>query len=88
MAKAKRAANDVSVEFIDSLNELHKAANRADFSKLQGRGGAVARGVDVCGVYAKVRPFLDIILKIPFIPAKVKEGIKLLMAALDTMCPR
>lgn len=88
MAKAKKAAGDVSTEFIDSLNELHKAANRADFSKLQTRGGAVARGVDVCGVYVKVRPFLDIILRIPFIPAKVKEGIKLLMSALDTLCPR
>lgn len=88
MAKAKKAATDVSAEFLDSLNELNKAANRANFTKLQTRTGAVARGVDVCGVYVKVRPFLDIILRVPFIPAKAKEGIKLLMAALDTMCPR
>jgi hypothetical protein len=88
MAKAKKAANDVSAEFLDSLNELNKVSNRADFSKLQTRGGAVARGVDVCGVYVKVRPFLDIIVRIPFIPAKAKEGVKLLMSALDTMCPR
>ena len=88
MAKAKRAVNDASGEFLDTLNELNKAANRADFSKLQSRTGAVARGVDVCGVYVKVRPFLDIIIRIPFIPAKAKEGVKLLMMALDTMCPR
>lgn len=88
MAKAKRAANDVSAEFLDTLTELNKVANRADFTKLQTRTGAVARGVDVCGVYAKVRPMLDIIIRIPFIPAKAKDGIKLLMGALDTLCPR
>ena len=88
MAKAKKAAGDASVEFLDSLNELHKVANRTDVSKLQSRTGTLARGVDVCGVYVKARPFLEIILKIPFIPKKAKEVIKMLMMALDTMCPQ
>lgn len=88
MAKAKKAAGDASTELLDSLNELQKLSNRTDLSKLQSRPGTLARGVDVCGVYAKARPFLEIILKIPFIPKKAKEVIKMLMMALDTMCPR
>ena len=87
MAKAKKAS-DVSVEFIDALNELQKLSNRTDLSKLQSGTGALARGVDVCKVYAKALPFLQIILKIPFIPKKAKDVIKLLTMALDTMCPR
>jgi hypothetical protein len=92
MAKAQKAGVDVSAEFITSLNDLQKAANRANFSKFQttSRGAAAdaKKGADVCGVYIKVRPFLEIIKRIPFIPAKVKEGLTLLMSALDVMCPR
>ena len=88
MAKAKKAAGDASVEFLDSLNELQKVSNRTDVSKLQARSGALARGVDVCGVYAKARPILELILKIPFIPKKAKDIIQMLMMALDTLCPR
>jgi len=88
MAQAKKN-NDGSTQFLNSITDLHKAANKADFGKLQSRTGALARGVDVCIVYLKVRPFLEIILRIPIIiPEKVKEGIRLLMSVLDTMCPR
>ncbi len=89
MAKATKAATDLSAQFAESINELQKAANRADFTSIQTRAGTAAKGVDVCGVYVKVRPFLEIILKIPvIIPEKVKKGIRLLMSVLDTMCPR
>ena len=89
MAKAKKAATDASAEFISALNDLQKAANKANFAPAKSARGAVAmKKLDVCGIYVKVRPFLEIILRIPFIPAKAKEGIKLLMSALDVMCPR
>jgi hypothetical protein len=100
MAKAKQAAAaDSSTEFLGTLNELNKLAARTDLTKVQAgamskggamaKGGAVgAQGLDVCKVYGKVRPFLDIIIRIPFIPAKAKDAIKLLMSALDVMCPR
>lgn len=93
MAKAQKAAADASAEFIASLNDLQKAANKANFSapamapRKGGRGTAVATGGDVCATYLKVRPFLEIISRMPFIPAKVKQGIGLLMSALDVMCP-
>jgi hypothetical protein len=88
MAKAQKAAGDVSAEFVASLTELQKVSARADVSRLQTRSGTLARGVDVCGVYAKARPILEIVIRIPFIPKKAKEVIKLLMSALDTLCPR
>lgn len=99
MAKAtKAAAADSSTEFFNTLSELNKLSARTDLSKLQGgtvmakgRGAAAAtadaKGLNVCKVYGKVRPFLDIIVRIPFIPAKAKEAIKLLMSTLDLMCP-
>lgn len=101
MAKTKQAAADSSEEFFSTLSELNKLSARTDLSKIQGGGavmakggpmakaGAVgAQGLNVCKIYGKVRPFLDIIVRIPFIPAKAKEAIKLLMSALDVMCPR
>lgn len=93
MAKATKASSDVSAEFISALNDLQKAAGKANFAKPKATRGATAgaaaiKGGNVCEVYGKVRPFLDIINRIPFIPAKVKEGIKLLMMALDAFCPR
>ena len=88
MAKAQKAANDVSAEFLSSLNDLQKAANKANFAITPTKGATAIKGADVCKVYVKVRPFLEIIKRIPFIPAKAKEGITLLMSALDVMCPR
>ena len=90
MATARKAATtDASPEFISALNDLQKSANKANFAPAKSARGAVAmKKLDVCGIYVKVRPFLEIILRIPFIPGKAKEGIKLLMSALDVMCPR
>lgn len=89
MAKAKKAATDVSAEFISALNDLQKLSNKTNFAPAKSTRGAVAmKKLDVCKTYSKVRPFLEIIIRIPFIPAKAKEGIRLLMSALDVMCPR
>lgn len=88
MAKAKKPAGDASVDFLDSLTELHKLSARTDISKLQTGSITSAKGLQICAVYAKARPFLEIIIKIPFIPSKAKEVIQLLMTALNTLCPR
>lgn len=88
MAKAKRAAGDVSEEIISSLTEMHKASQRLDLSKMQTRSGALARGADVCGIYLKIRPYLEMVKNLPLIPKKIRDAIGLLMTALDMMCPR
>jgi hypothetical protein len=87
MAKTQRAATDVSAEFINALNDLQKVSNKANFTIVPTRGATAIKGSDVCNVYVKVKPFLEIIVRIPFIPAKAKQGIMLLMSALDGMCP-
>lgn len=100
MAKAKSAAEtDSSAEFLATLTELNKVANRTNLASVQAktmtkRSGAAAKGavgaesVNVCAVYGKARPILDLILKLPFIPAKAKDIVRTLMSLLDVMCPR
>lgn len=89
MANSKKAITDSSAEFLSAINELHRAASKADFSTIQTKSGTLAKGIEICPVYFKVRPFLEIILKIPvIIPGPVKDGIRLLMSALDTACPK
>ena len=50
--------------------------------------GAGAVGVpQVCDLYKKVKPFLALILRIPFIPAPIKTAIQAFMSGLDLLCP-
>lgn len=41
----------------------------------------------VCVIYQKVRPVLDMVSKLFFIPVKVRTAIQTFMATLDVMCP-
>ena len=86
MAKAGNAATTHD-EVLNSLLQMNKAAQRLNLSALQTRGGAAMRGVDVCKVYAKVKPVLEMVSKVPLLPKKIREAIILLMSALDTLCP-
>lgn len=86
MAKAGNAATTYD-DVLNSLLQMNKAAQRLNLSTLQTRGGAAARGVDVCKVYAKVKPVLELVSKFPLLPKKLREAIVLLMSALDTLCP-
>lgn len=41
----------------------------------------------ICGVYKKVRPFLEVVTSLFFIPKKWKTPILTLMAVMDGICP-
>lgn len=104
MAKAKTVSTDTAAEFLDTLNELNKVANRTNLAGVQPKAmvkrtggsptkraatkGTAVETTDVCGVYGKARPILELIVKLPFIPAKAKEIVRTLMSVLDLVCPR
>ena len=41
----------------------------------------------ICQIYHVIRPILQAILLIPFIPASWKAAIKTFISVLDTLCP-
>ena len=40
----------------------------------------------ICKIYRKIRPLLDALLKLPFIPEKIKRVIRTFMKILDLLC--
>lgn len=41
----------------------------------------------VCGIYHKVRPFLEVVASLFFIPKKWRQAIQTFMGILDGLCP-
>ena len=41
----------------------------------------------VCGIYHVIKPILQGVLLIPFIPTKWKDAIRTFMSLMDTLCP-
>ena len=41
----------------------------------------------ICPIYKKVRPILELILRTPLLPKKWKDAIRTLMSILDSLCP-
>ena len=41
----------------------------------------------VCGIYQKVRPFLEVVASLFFIPKKWRDAIRTFMGILDGLCP-
>ncbi len=41
----------------------------------------------VCRIYRVVRPFLRMILNVPFIPSAWKTALRTFMNLMDTLCP-
>lgn len=94
MAKTKKAAGDgLHEDVLASMTQMQKAANRLNLSTLQpssGRAGAAmaaAKGGEVCRIYNKIKPVLTLVVGFPLLPAKIRNAVKLLMGALDVMCP-
>ena len=42
----------------------------------------------LCTIYSGARPILVIISQLPLIPQKWRDGIKVLISALDVLCPQ
>ncbi|MES2880823.1 MAG: hypothetical protein V4676_01650 [Bacteroidota bacterium] len=81
MAKAKKAVTDVSADIINSLAEMQRASQKLDLSKFQTRDGALARGIQICPIYLKVRPYLELVKNFPLLPKKIRDAVALLMSA-------
>ncbi len=47
-------------------------------------GGVLTK---ICGIYHVIKPILQGVLLIPFIPAKWKEAIRTFTGLMDTLCP-
>lgn len=43
--------------------------------------------VKICGIYQTIRPYLQLVSLIPFVPAKVKNVINAAITQLDKLCP-
>ena len=43
--------------------------------------------VKICGIYQTIRPYLQLVAVIPFVPAKVKQVITAAVTQLDKLCP-
>jgi hypothetical protein len=64
-------------------DSVHQAA-----AKMTAPGAAAAINIpQVCDIYKKVKPFLSLIGRIPFIPAGIKSAINAFMGAMDLLCP-
>lgn len=41
----------------------------------------------ICAIYQTIRPYLQLVSMIPFVPAKVKNVINAAVMQLDKLCP-
>lgn len=65
-----------------SHDDVTKAA-----AAMSAPGAAPASIATVCNIYKRVKPFLALIGRIPFIPASIKTAIKAFMGAMNLLCP-
>jgi len=76
-----------------TFQQLNQHADTLDEQGLFNEQGLAAAADDgdlmskVCGVYKKVRPFLEVVTSLFFIPKKWKTPILTLMAVMDGICP-
>lgn len=68
----------------DTLEEEGLFAPESLTAAADDDGGIMGK---VCGVYKKVRPFLEVVTSLFFIPKKWKTPILSLMAVMDGICP-
>lgn len=81
-----------------TFEQINDHINKADLSIFKTGGEKHFRSADVktasgdvlqkvCSIYQVVRPVLQGILLIPFLPVKWKEAIKTFISLMDTLCP-
>ena len=81
-----------------TFEEINDHVNNADLTQFKEGGEKHFRGADVhaapgdvlkkvCGIYHIIRPILQGVLSIPFIPKKWKDVIQAFMDIMDKVCP-
>jgi hypothetical protein len=87
MAKKELTFEDVEKHLAKvDLNALQAMAKKGVSAKaaVAAPAGALSQ---ICQVWKAVGPVVKLIANIPFLPAKFKQALKILIAALDALCP-
>jgi hypothetical protein len=77
-----------------NLTELNSHANTLDAEgmiaehSLTEAAGAEEIVGKVCGIYQKVRPFLEAVGNLFFVPKKWRQAILTFVSVLDGLCPQ
>jgi hypothetical protein len=72
----------LSFEDVNAHIEQHLTAE-----KLQSLTTTAAAAPSLCSIYGIVKPILTLISQAFFIPQKWRDAIKILIQALDALCP-
>lgn len=83
---------------VPTFEEVDKHIQSADLSAFQPGGkhamtaasataNPAAAIPNICGAYKVVRPILQLISSVPFIPQKWRDALKAFMGVLDMLCP-
>lgn len=79
-----------------TLEEVHAHFESADMRELsesiQPQAGAAAADPGsvlqtVCKAYRVIRPFLQLVLSVPFLPPSWKKAIQGFVTIMDSLCP-
>jgi hypothetical protein len=80
-----------------TISELNKHADTLDTNGMVGENSFIAPDGaradpgeiigKVCGVYQKVRPFLEVITNLFFIPKKWRSAVMSFIVVMDGLCP-
>ena len=87
MAKKIKSESDLIVYF-EKLNlSEFKSGGKKYFTSADVKRNPGDVIQKICDIYHKIKPFLEIIIKIPFIPQKIRDAIKVFMDLMDKLCP-
>ena len=87
MAKKIKSESDL-ITYFEKLNlsEFKKGGKKfftsADVTR--DPAGVIQK---ICEFYHKIRWIFEVLIKIPFIPKKIREAIKVFMDLMDKLCP-
>ncbi|MEO5929551.1 MAG: hypothetical protein ABIR47_06440 [Candidatus Kapaibacterium sp.] len=80
-----------------TFEAIDKHINEADLSQFEAGGkhhvmAAIAANPaaalqNICGIYKVIKPILQGVLLIPFVPASWKKAIQLFIQTMDSICP-
>ena len=87
MAKSYNSKNDI-IAYFEKLNlSEFKSGGKKYFTPADVKKDPSGVIEKICELYHKVKPFLEIIIKIPIIPKKIRDAVKVFMDMMDKLCP-
>jgi hypothetical protein len=85
--------NTITFEQIDALMKRINVADYQAGGKLHLTAGAVqlnaaAALAQICPIYKAIRPILQVVTTLPFIPAQWRGVIQAFIGVMDAICPQ